>query len=134
VRNVVDIWERTKADRLTQILFCDLSTPKGDSSFSVYEDIRAKLIAKGVPAEEIAFVHEAKNELQKKELFARVRTGSIRVLLGSTAKCGAGTNIQDKLVALHDLDCPWRPRDVGRILRTVCLGTYTPEFINSLYY
>jgi N12 class adenine-specific DNA methylase len=119
VNNVVDIWERTKADRLTQILFCDLSTPKGDGSFSVYEDIRTKLIAKGIPAEEIAFVHEAKNELQKKELFAKVRTGSIRVLLGSSAKCGAGTNIQDKLVGLHDLDCPWRPRDVGRILRTV---------------
>jgi hypothetical protein len=128
VSNVVDIWERTKADKLTQILFCDLSTPKGDGSFSVYEDIRAKLIAQGIPENEIAFVHEAKNELQKKELFAKVRTGNIRILLGSTAKCGAGTNIQDKLVALHDLDCPWRPRDLeqrlGRIERQ---GNTNPE-------
>jgi N12 class adenine-specific DNA methylase/adenine-specific DNA methylase len=121
VNNVFDIWERTRADRLTQIIFSDLSTPKGDGKFNVYDDIKAKLIARGVPADEIAFIHEAKNELQKKELFAKVRTGKIRVLLGSTSKCGAGTNIQDKLVALHDLDCPWRPRDLeqrlGRIER-----------------
>ena len=84
----------------------------------LYEDIRQKLIAQGMPAEQIAFIHEAKTEVQKKELFSKVRTGQVRVLLGSTSKMGAGTNVQDRLVALHDLDCPWRPGDVGRILRT----------------
>ena len=121
IGNVFDIWKRTQSERLTQIVFCDMSTPKGDGSFNVYDDIRNKLITSGIPAEEIAFVHEAKNELQKKELFAKVRTGKVRILLGSTSKCGAGTNIQDKLIALHDLDCPWRPRDLeqrlGRIER-----------------
>jgi hypothetical protein len=105
-----------------------MSTPKGDGSFSIYEDIRQKLTGMGVPAEEVAFIHEAKNELQKKEMFAKVRAGKIRVILGSTAKLGAGTNIQDKLIALHDLDCPWRPRDLeqrcGRIERQ---GNNNPE-------
>lgn len=105
----------------TQLVFCDFSTPKNDGSFNLYDDIRDKLIAKGVPKEEIAFIHEADSEAKKKELFSKVRQGKVRVLLGSTAKCGAGTNIQDKLIALHHLDCPWRPSDLeqreGRIIR-----------------
>ena len=99
-------------------LFCDLSTPKGDGTFNVYEDIRNKLIEKGVPPEEIAFIHEANTELRKAELFGKVRSGQIRFLLGSTQKMGAGTNVQDRIIALHHLDVPWRPSDVGRILRT----------------
>ena len=97
-----------------------LSTPsgKGKSEFNVYDDIKAKLIARGVPAEEIAFIHDANTEVQKATLFSKVRSGQVRVILGSTSKMGAGTNIQDKLVALHHLDTPWRPSDVGRILRT----------------
>jgi len=126
--NVFGIWERTKAGRLTQLIFSDLSTPKGDGSFNVYDDMKRKLTAKGIPEDEIAFVHEAKNELQKKELFAKVRAGKIRVLMGSTFKMGAGTNCQDRLIALHDLDCPWRPRDLeqrlGRIERR---GNQNPE-------
>lgn len=126
--NIYRIWEDTKEQRLTQLVFCDLSTPKNDGTFSVYNDLRDKLIARGIPAEEIAFVHEANNEAQKKELFAKVRRGKIRVLLGSTFKMGAGTNVQDKLIALHDLDCPWRPRDLeqrsGRIIRQ---GNQNPE-------
>ena len=126
--NIYRIWEDTKEQRLTQLVFCDLSTPKNDGTFSVYNDLRDKLIARGIPAEEIAFVHDANNEAQKKELFAKVRRGKIRVLLGSTFKMGAGTNVQDKLIALHDLDCPWRPRDLeqrsGRIIRQ---GNQNPE-------
>lgn len=126
--NIYRIWEDTKEKRLTQLVFCDLSTPKNDGTFSVYNDLRDKLIARGIPAEEIAFVHDATNEAQKKELFAKVRRGKIRVLLGSTFKMGAGTNVQDKLIALHDLDCPWRPRDLeqrsGRIIRQ---GNQNPE-------
>lgn len=126
--NIYRIWESTKVERLTQLVFCDLSTPKSDGTFSVYNDLRDKLIARGIPAEEIAFVHDAANETQKKELFAKVRRGKIRVLLGSTFKMGAGTNVQDKLIALHDLDCPWRPRDLeqrsGRIIRQ---GNQNPE-------
>ena len=121
VNNVYRIWEEGKAQRLTQLLFCDMSTPKGDGTFNVYEDIKAKLIAKGVPAEEIAFIHDADNEIKKKELFAKVRTGQVRVLLGSTQKMGAGTNCQDLLVAVHHLDVGWRPSDMtqrnGRIIR-----------------
>ena len=142
--NIYRIWEDTKEQRLTQLVFCDLSTPgksnpiemeeKEDGAFAmtdfqnVYDDLRNKLIARGIPAEEIAFVHEANNEAQKKELFAKVRRGKIRVLLGSTFKMGAGTNVQDRLIALHDLDCPWRPRDLeqrsGRIIRQ---GNQNPE-------
>lgn len=155
INNIMRIWEDGKDDKLTQLLFCDLSTPKGrpkldrvaraggstingvelqaledalpddvtapETQFSVYEDIRDKLIAKGVPAHEIAFIHEANTDTRKKELFAKVRKGDVRVLLGSTAKCGAGMNVQDRLIALHDLDCPWRPGDLtqrsGRIVR-----------------
>ena len=95
-----------------------LSTPKGDGSFNVYDDIKEKLIAKGIPEAEIAFIHDANTETQKAELFAKVRRGQVRVLIGSTAKMGAGTNVQNRIVASHDLDCPWRPADVGRILRT----------------
>ncbi|QAT60971.1 helicase [Acidilutibacter cellobiosedens] len=157
VDNIYHIWDKGISERLTQLVFCDISTPKGkaaaqeqkaakagnqtingvelhalenslpdevvthDTSFNVYDDIREKLIKKGVPAHEVAFIHEANTEVRKKELFAKVRSGDVRVLIGSTAKCGAGTNIQDRLVALHDLDCPWRPGDLtqrsGRIER-----------------
>ena len=126
--NIYRIWEDTKEQRLTQLVFCDLSTPKNDGTFSVYNDLRDKLIARGITAEEIAFVHDANNEAQKKELFAKVRRGKIRVLFGSTPRMGAGTNVQDRLIALHDLDCPWRPRDLeqrsGRIIRQ---GNQNPE-------
>ena len=119
VDNVFKIWEDTKADRLTQILFCDLSTP--GKGFSVYDDIKKKLVARGVPENEIAFIHNADTDAKKKELFAKVRSGQVRVLMGSTAKMGAGTNVQDRLIALHDLDAPWRPGDLeqrkGRIER-----------------
>ena len=119
--NVYDIWKRTEADRSTQLVFCDLSTPKGDGSFNVYDDLKAKLIAKGIPESEIAFVHSAETESKKKELFGKVRSGQIRVLIGSTQKMGAGTNVQKKLIAEHHLDCPWRPADLqqreGRIIR-----------------
>ena len=148
VENILQIWRDGEADKLTQLVFCDISTPqarpakkaakaldnptlhaleqavpldKPEPAFTVYEDIRQKLIAQGMPAEQIAFIHEANTEVRKKELFAKVRTGQVRVLLGSTQKMGAGTNVQDRLVALHDLDCPWRPGDLaqrkGRIER-----------------
>jgi len=116
--NVFDIWQRTADRKSTQMVFCDLSTPHGDGKFNVYDDLRDKLIAKGIPAEEIAYIHTANSEAQKKELFGKVRSGQVRVLIGSTQKMGAGTNVQTKLAALHHLDCPWRPSDVGRILRT----------------
>ena len=119
VDNVFKIWEDTKSDRLTQILFCDLSTP--GKGLSVYEDIRSKLVARGVPENEIAFIYDANTDEKKKALFAKVRSGQVRVLMGSTAKMGAGTNVQDRLIALHDLDAPWRPGDLeqrkGRIER-----------------
>ena len=172
IDNVFRIWQEGSSDKLTQLVFCDISTPKGsekeksqkqspeaadnadagfgddmppldaddilgtgenasmavESSFSVYEDIREKLIARGVPAGEIAFIHDANTEVKKKELFAKVRSGQVRVLLGSTAKMGAGTNVQDRLIALHDLDCPWRPGDLeqrsGRIVRQ---GNQNPD-------
>ena len=121
VGNVFRIWEEGKESRLTQLLFCDMSTPKDDGTFNVYDDIKAKLIARGVPSEEIAFIHDADNEVKKKELFAKVRTGQVRVLLGSTQKMGSGTNCQDLLVAVHHLDVGWRPSDMtqrnGRIIR-----------------
>ena len=154
VNNIVQIWQDGQADKLTQLVFCDLSTPKGksaatkdrtamrggnrtaggtelhalgnalagfepDAPFSVYEDIRDKLIERGIPAQQIAFIHDADTDQKKKELFAKVRSGQVRVLMGSTFKMGAGTNVQDRLIALHDLDCPWRPGDLeqrkGRI-------------------
>ena len=148
VDNIMQIWRDGEADKLTQLVFCDISTPQSapskkaakqldnpllhgleeaipldepEPAFTIYEDIRQKLIAQGMPAEQIAFIHEANTEVRKKELFSKVRTGQVRVLLGSTAKMGAGTNVQDRLVALHDLDCPWRPGDLaqrkGRIER-----------------
>lgn len=126
--NVFDIWQRTAESRSTQMVFCDLSTPHNDGKFNVYNDLRKKLIEKGIPAEEIAYIHTAETEAKKKELFGKVRSGQIRVLLGSTQKMGAGTNVQTKLVALHHLDCPWRPSDLqqreGRIIRQ---GNENPE-------
>ena len=126
--NVFNIWQRTAESRSTQMVFCDLSTPHNDGKFNVYDDLRKKLIEKGIPAEEIAYIHTAETEAKKKELFGKVRSGQIRVLLGSTQKMGAGTNVQTKLVALHHLDCPWRPSDLqqreGRIIRQ---GNENPE-------
>ncbi|MCD7744129.1 MAG: DEAD/DEAH box helicase family protein [Lachnospiraceae bacterium] len=119
--NVYNIWKETEEKRLTQLVFSDLSTPKKDGSFNVYDDLRNKLVAKGVPPEEIAFIHTADTEVKKEELFKKVRTGQVRILVGSTAKMGAGTNVQDRLIALHHLDVPWKPSDLeqreGRILR-----------------
>ena len=127
-RNVYSIWERTREQKSAQIVFCDLSTPRGDGSFNVYDDLKAKLVAKGIPPEEIAYIHEANTEVRKKELFSKVRSGQVRVLIGSTAKMGAGTNCQDKLIALHDLDCPWRPSDLAqRLGRIVRQGNQNPE-------
>ncbi|MGF7018882.1 N12 class adenine-specific DNA methylase/adenine-specific DNA methylase [Lachnospiraceae bacterium PF1-21] len=116
--NIYEIWEKSKEELAAQLAFCDLSTPKKDGSFNVYDDLKNKLMERGIPEEEIAFIHNANTEVRKKELFSKVRSGQVRVLMGSTQKMGAGTNVQDKLIALHDLDCPWRPSDVGRILRT----------------
>ncbi len=128
VDNIFQIWEDGKSDKLTQVIFSDLSTPKGDGNFTVYEDIRNKLTKMGMPNDEIAFIHDADTEVKKKELFAKVRNGSVRVLIGSTQKMGAGSNFKDRLVALHDLDCPWRPGDLtqraGRIIRQ---GNMNPE-------
>ena len=121
MENMFNVWKDTEKERSTQLCFCDLSTPKGDGSFNVYDDIREKLVAKGIPREEVAFIHEANTEARKEELFAKVRSGQVRILLGSTPKLGAGTNVQDRLIALHHLDCPWKPSDLeqqeGRILR-----------------
>ena len=121
VENVLRIWEEGKENKLTQLLFCDLSTPKNDGSFNIYDDIKGKLLAAGVPEAEIAFIHQADTEVKKKDLFAKVRSGQVRILLGSTQKMGAGTNCQDRLVALHHLDVGWRPSDMtqrnGRIIR-----------------
>lgn len=133
VDNILRIWKDGEQDRLTQLVFCDMSTPKTSAiekqqAFSVYDDIRSKLIAQGIPPEQIAFIHDANTEAKKKELFAKVRAGQVRVLMGSTAKMGAGTNCQDRLIALHDLDAPWRPGDLeqraGRIIRQ---GNQNPE-------
>ena len=121
VERAYKIWKDTMEQRSTQLIFCDLSTPKGDGTFNVYEDVKEKLMDKGVPGNGIAFIHDANTELRKAELFAKVRSGQVRFLLGSTAKMGAGTNVQDRLIALHHLDVPWRPSDIeqqeGRILR-----------------
>ena len=126
--NVFEIWRRTAGQRSTQMIFCDLSTPKDDGTFSVYDDIHAKLLELGIPENEIAFIHNAKSEAQKKDLFGKVRSGQVRILLGSTQRMGAGTNCQQKLIALHHLDCPWRPSDLqqreGRIIRQ---GNENPE-------
>jgi hypothetical protein len=119
--NTFRLWEHHKDTRQAQLVFCDLSTPKNDGSFNVYDDIKKKLVAKGVPPEEVAFIHGANTEAKKAELFAKVRSGAVRVLIGSTPKMGAGTNVQERLIAIHDLDCPWRPSDLeqrrGRIVR-----------------
>ena len=121
VGNAFKVWEESSSDRGTQLIFCDLSTPKVDGTFNVYDDVREKLVARGVPREEVAFIHEYNTETKKADLFAKVRAGQVRILMGSTPKLGAGTNIQDRLIALHHLDCPWKPSDLeqqeGRILR-----------------
>ena len=121
VENAFQVWDEGKADRTTQLIFCDLSTPKGDGTFNVYDDVRNKLVARGIPKEEIAFIHEYNTEAKKADLFAKVRAGQVRILMGSTPKLGTGTNVQDRLIALHHLDCPWKPSDLeqqeGRILR-----------------
>ena len=144
--NIYDIWEKYKDKKLAQLVFCDLSTPKDDGSFNVYDDIKAKLVERGIPEDEIAFIHNANTEVQKKELFSKVRQGQVRILIGSTQKMGAGTNCQDRLIALHDLDCPWRPSDLmqrlGRIVRqgnqndTVYIYRYVTEktFDSYLYH
>ena len=128
VDNVYRIWEEHADTKATQLVFCDLSTPKNDGTFNVYDDMREKLIARGIPAEQIRFIHEATTDAQKKELFGKVRSGEVRVLFGSTLKMGAGTNVQDRLIAIHNLDCPWRPSDLeqrqGRIERQ---GNMFPE-------
>lgn len=128
MENVFKIWNDTREERLTQLVFCDFSTPGKDKSFNVYDDLRKKLIARGVSEEEIAFIHDADTEKKKDQLFAKVRSGAVRVLMGSTQKMGAGTNVQDRLIAMHDLDCPWRPADLeqraGRIVRQ---GNRNPE-------
>ena len=147
VGNIVRVWRDGNAEKLTQLVFCDLSTPRGKATndkeaaaladateetgvgnFNIYDDIREKLVAQGIPREQIAFIHEANTETRKKDLFAKVRSGQVRVLMGSTQKMGAGTNVQDRLIALHDLDCPWRPGDLeqraGRIVRQ---GNQNPE-------
>ena len=128
IDNVYRIWEEYADTKATQLVFCDLSTPKNDGTFNIYDDVREKLVARGIPAEQIRFIHEATTDAQKKELFAKVRSGEVRVLLGSTQKMGAGTNVQDRLIAIHNLDCPWRPSDLeqrqGRIERQ---GNMFPE-------
>ena len=118
VENAFQVWEDGKDTQATQLIFCDLSTPKTDGTFNVYDDVRNKLVERGIPKEQIAFIHEYNTEVKKAELFAKVRAGQVRILMGSTPKLGAGTNVQDRLLALHHLDCPWKPSDVGRILRT----------------
>ena len=128
VDNVYRIWEEYADTKATQLVFCDLSTPKNDGTFNVYDDMREKLVARGIPAEQVRFIHEATTDAQKKELFGKVRSGEVRVLFGSTPKMGAGTNVQDRLIAIHNLDCPWRPSDLeqrqGRIERQ---GNMFPE-------
>lgn len=145
VQNILKFWHNGKLQKLTQLVFCDLSTPKADGSFNIYGDMREKLVCLGIPREEIAFIHEAETDQKKKDLFAKVRAGKVRVLFGSTQKMGAGTNVQDRLIAIHDLDCPWRPGDLeqraGRIVRqgnnnkTVYIFRYVTEatFDSYLY-
>ena len=142
VRNVLQIWEDGKEQKLTQLLFCDLSTPKNDGNFNVYDDVRKKLVAAGVPESEVEFIHNADTEAKKAALFSKVRSGDVRVLLGSTAKMGAGTNVQQRLVAVHHLDVGWKPSDMtqrnGRIIRQgnmnkeVKVFNYVTEAINEL--
>lgn len=128
VNEVFRIWEESSDKKLTQLLFCDLSTPKGEGEFSVYTDIRKKLIERGIPEAEIKFIHEADTEVKKQELFKKVRRGEVRILMGSTQKMGAGTNVQNKIIASHDLDCPWRPADLEqRAGRTVRQGNENPK-------
>lgn len=126
--NIYSIWDKTSEDKSAQLVFCDLSTPHNDGKFNVYDDLKTKLIDRGIPEEEIAFIHDANTDARKQELFNKVRRGQVRVLIGSTQKMGAGTNCQDRLIALHDLDCPWRPSDLiqrsGRIIRQ---GNKNPE-------
>ena len=128
MENILRIYKEGDAQKLTQLVFCDLSTPHGDGSFNVYDDIRDKLVASGIPKEEIQFIYDADTEIKKKDLFAKVRSGQVRILFGSTQKFGAGTNVQDRLIALHDLDAPWRPGDLeqraGRIVRQ---GNMNPD-------
>ena len=128
IDNVYRIWNEGREKRTTQLVFCDLSTPKADGEFSVYTDIRKKLTERGIPSDEIRFIHEADTEVKKSELFKKVRKGEVRILMGSTQKMGAGTNVQTRLIAMHDLDCPWRPSDLeqrsGRIIRQ---GNENPE-------
>ena len=127
-RNVFQIWEQTREQRSAQLVFCDLSTPRKDGGFDVYNDLKQKLIEKGVPEDEIAFIHDADTDVRKQALFAKVRAGTVRVLMGSTQKMGAGTNCQDRLIALHDVDCPWRPSDLAqRLGRIVRQGNTNPE-------
>ena len=128
VEEIYRHWEDGKEKKLTQLVFCDLSTPKTDGTFSVYNDIRDKLLARGIPLEEIAFIHDANTDVRKKELFSKVRRGAVRILMGSTFKMGAGTNVQDRIIASHDLDCPWRPRDLEqRAGRTIRQGNQNPK-------
>lgn len=128
VREVYRIWEETSDKKLTQLLFCDLSTPKAAGEFSVYMDIRKKLTERGIPESEIRFIHEADTEAKKQELFKKVRRGEVRILMGSTQKMGAGTNVQNKIIASHDLDCPWRPSDLEqRAGRTIRQGNENPK-------
>lgn len=114
VENAFQVWEDGKDTQATQLIFCDLSTPKTDGTFNVYDDVRNKLVERGIPKEQIAFIHEYNTEVKKAELFAKVRAGQVRILMGSTPKLGAGTNVQDRLLALHHLDCPWKPSDLER--------------------
>ena len=128
VEEICRHWKEGKEKKLTQLVFCDLSTPKTDGIFSVYNDIRDKLLARGIPSEEIAFIHDANTDVRKKELFSKVRRGAVRILMGSTFKMGAGTNVQDLIIASHDLDCPWRPRDLEqRAGRTIRQGNKNPK-------
>lgn len=113
-RQCYDIWENTKDTKSAQLVFCDLSTPKNDGTFNVYDDLKQKLMDMGVPEEEIAYIHHANTDTRKAELFSKVRSGQVRFLFGSTAKMGAGTNVQDRLIALHHLDVPWKPSDIER--------------------
>jgi SNF2 family DNA or RNA helicase len=128
MRNIYEIWEKTKENKLTQLMFCDFSTPKKNGLFNIYDDIKNKLVNKGIPENEIAYIHDANNENRKEELFDKVCKGQIRVLMGSTAKLGMGTNVQNRLVAIHELDCPWKPAEIeqreGRIIRQ---GNNNPE-------
>ena len=127
-QKVFHIWKETEKQRSTQLVFCDLSTPKNDGMFNVYDDLKQKLVTLGIPEEEIAFIHDANSDVQREKLFAKVRLGKVRVLMGSTQKMGAGTNMQDKLIANHDLDCPWRPSDLQqRLGRLVRQGNENPE-------